>query len=79
MDNYISSLEPDMSSTSSWMRTCIPLVENREKLKRLGELLNSRLEGLELVRMDEEAKERIGRDVGKLVDMVGGGWRGWRV
>ncbi len=72
MDDYILSLEPDTSSTTSWMRTRIPLVENGKMVRMLHELLNRRRKVLDCARMDEEAKERVGREVGRLVGMVGG-------
>lgn len=70
MDAYIQSLEPNMSSTTTWMRTRIPLVENRKQLKGLGELLSHRLKDLSSAKASIIAVAVIGREMMKLRDKV---------
>ena len=69
MDVYIQSLEPNMSSTSTWMRSRNPLVENRKKLKGLGELLDCCLRDLSFI-ANKDVKEHFDLEVESLVDKV---------
>lgn len=71
MDAYIASLEPDMHSTTTWMRTRAPLVDARTKLQSLGEILGNRLELLAWVAPGEEG-DGLREEVRRLYGTVGG-------
>ncbi|KAL8671592.1 MAG: hypothetical protein Q9168_003916 [Polycauliona sp. 1 TL-2023] len=69
MDAYITSLAPDWSSTTTWMRTRTPMANARSKLQSLGELLGSRLEYLNREKPDEEA-DGLYKEMGEVFEKV---------
>ena len=70
MDTYITSLEPDLFSTSTWMRTGVRLVHERNMLRDLGEQLGNRLKLLERMAPDKES-DRLREELRKLYVLVG--------
>ncbi|KAL8991839.1 MAG: hypothetical protein Q9169_007605, partial [Polycauliona sp. 2 TL-2023] len=70
MDAYIASLEPDWTSTTTWMRTRAPLAETQSNLKSLGELLGDRLEYLNWAEPGEEA-DGLRKEVGEVYGKIG--------
>ena len=70
MDAYLTSLEPDTYSTSTWMRTRGPLVDARNKVQSLGDLLGERLEHLASVAPGAEA-DGLRKGMRGLCEVVG--------